>query len=199
MPEGTFRHDDHKFEWTRQEFQDWSNNICARYPDYCVQFHGVGKIEGQENIGSCSQVGIFIRKDLLESLDQEISECTEETEKNDDQNNETENNDAQVSDSQKSQGYQLVHSVAYPFFRDTRTRHEKILEECKYHVNRFQWIDFYFNYESDRIEIPFKHIIDACWEITDDFEEIQPIIVNNFQTEKDLVIFPPNESDREDE
>ena len=181
MPEGTFRHDDHKFEWTRQEFEDWANNICVRFPDYCVQFHGIGKLEGRESVGSCSQLGLFIRKDLLQSVDHEISENTE--------NNNT----------QKTNSYQLIHSVTYPFFRDIRTKHEKILEECQYHVNRFRWIDFYFNYESDRIEIPFKHITDACWEITDDFDEIRTIIMNNFQTEKDLVIFPPNESDREDE
>ena len=36
-----FRHPDHRFEWTRQEFQDWANGIVARF-GYRVRFVAVG-------------------------------------------------------------------------------------------------------------------------------------------------------------
>jgi len=29
--DATFRHDDHKFEWTRKEFQKWCDEICMLY------------------------------------------------------------------------------------------------------------------------------------------------------------------------
>ena len=43
--EGPFRHWDHKFEWTRSEFQNWVQTcIVDKYPDYIVErFDGLGK------------------------------------------------------------------------------------------------------------------------------------------------------------
>src|SRR5205085_11987483 len=38
---GHFRHPDHRFEWTRQEFHDWANDIAARF-HYAVRFVAVG-------------------------------------------------------------------------------------------------------------------------------------------------------------
>lgn len=40
LEEGKFRHDDHKFEHTREQFTDYCQNICKRYPNYYVQFEG---------------------------------------------------------------------------------------------------------------------------------------------------------------
>lgn len=186
MKPGTFRHDDHKFEWTRQEFEDWSHHICARFPDYCVQFHGVGKPPGgHENLGSCSQLGLFIRKDFLGSLENHKTE---------------ENVEVSVPVAQEiieSEDYQLIHSVDYPFFHDTRQRHEKIFDECSYHLGRFRWMEEqYFNYEADRYEIPLKHVANSCWEITDDVDEIRNAVKDKLHVENDFVIFPPNESEK---
>lgn len=179
MEDGKFRHDDHKFEWTRQEFQDWCKNICVRYPDYCVQFDGVGEAPAdQKHLGYCSQIGIFTRNDFLAAVEE---------------NSEGEIDSKPSENKDNADGYKLVHSVDYPFFRDTRQRHEKLLEEIQYHVNRFRWIDTYYNYETRRIEIPMKLVTSACWEITDCVDEIRPIIKNNFETENDLIIFPENE------
>ncbi|XP_046474305.1 uncharacterized protein Hen1 isoform X1 [Neodiprion pinetum] len=55
-----FRHPDHKFEWTRAQFQDWANNVILLYPDYEVSFHGIGAgPPGTEMLGSCSQMAVF--------------------------------------------------------------------------------------------------------------------------------------------
>lgn len=61
-PEQIFRHNDHRFEWTRQEFQDWCNTQAEHYK-YSVSFDGVG-ILGQEvtEVGHCTQIAVFIRQ-----------------------------------------------------------------------------------------------------------------------------------------
>uniref|UniRef100_A0A8C6Z357 Small RNA 2'-O-methyltransferase n=1 Tax=Nothoprocta perdicaria TaxID=30464 RepID=A0A8C6Z357_NOTPE len=57
-----FRHPDHKFEWNRAEFQSWALNIARSY-DYSVEFTGVGPPPtGMEEVGFCTQIGVFIRK-----------------------------------------------------------------------------------------------------------------------------------------
>jgi 2-polyprenyl-3-methyl-5-hydroxy-6-metoxy-1,4-benzoquinol methylase len=67
-PEQEFRHWDHRFEWTRQEFQDWymllmrCNEICKEY-NYQVVFDGVGVIDDTQTCGTCSQIAVFTRLD----------------------------------------------------------------------------------------------------------------------------------------
>ncbi|NWH47291.1 HENMT methyltransferase, partial [Fregata magnificens] len=57
-----FRHPDHKFEWNRAQFQSWALETARRY-DYSVEFTGVGHPPtGMENVGFCTQIGVFIRK-----------------------------------------------------------------------------------------------------------------------------------------
>jgi 3' terminal RNA ribose 2'-O-methyltransferase Hen1 len=55
---GRFRHPDHRFEWTRQEFQDWANGIGARF-GYAVRFLPVGVVD--EKVGPPTQMGVFQR------------------------------------------------------------------------------------------------------------------------------------------
>ncbi|CAI6352272.1 unnamed protein product [Macrosiphum euphorbiae] len=63
-----FRHYDHKFEWTRKQFKEWAKKITTRYPEYSVQFDGIGAgPSGTENIGCCSQMALFYRKDMTTS------------------------------------------------------------------------------------------------------------------------------------
>ena len=50
------RHDDHRFEWTRQQFEDWSNTIGEKY-NYQVEIFPIG--DEVENIGAPSQMAIF--------------------------------------------------------------------------------------------------------------------------------------------
>jgi 3' terminal RNA ribose 2'-O-methyltransferase Hen1 len=53
---GRLRHPDHRFEWTRQEFQDWATGIGSRF-GYTVRFFGVGPEEGE--LGTPTQMGVF--------------------------------------------------------------------------------------------------------------------------------------------
>lgn len=177
-----YRHYDHKFEWTRAEFEDWCNHICMRFPDYCVQFHGIGNPpEGSEMLGCVSQMGLFIRKDFIESLERAEDEIEAVTE---------ESRDEPVFE---SADYKLIHSVKYPFFRDTRSLDEKILDECKYHVQRLQSEDDFFNFDDNRYEIPIETIAACCWQVSEDSAAIGRIIKENFETEQAFIILSPLE------
>ncbi|NXG65547.1 HENMT methyltransferase, partial [Hemiprocne comata] len=57
-----FRHPDHKFEWNRGQFQSWALEAASRY-NYSVEFTGLGHPPtGMENVGFCTQIGVFVRK-----------------------------------------------------------------------------------------------------------------------------------------
>jgi len=57
---GGFRHWDHKFEWTREEFHAWCESVVAKYPNYEFELDGVGEpTEGNAHVGHCSQIAIF--------------------------------------------------------------------------------------------------------------------------------------------
>lgn len=58
MVEGQSRHADHRFEWTRAEFQLWANGVASSH-GYSVEFHGVGEEDAER--GCSSQMGIFRR------------------------------------------------------------------------------------------------------------------------------------------
>lgn len=60
LPQGKFRHYDHRFEWARSDFQDWSNKVASQF-GYTVTFDGVGT--EHEELGTPTQAGIFIRND----------------------------------------------------------------------------------------------------------------------------------------
>jgi 3' terminal RNA ribose 2'-O-methyltransferase Hen1 len=56
LPAGKFRHKDHRFEWTRAEFQSWAHGIAERFA-YAVRFLQVGPEDA--SVGSPTQMGIF--------------------------------------------------------------------------------------------------------------------------------------------
>ena len=60
MHEGTLRHDDHRFEWTRSQFENWANAVCENH-NYKVDFSTVGEVD--EKVGAPSQMGVFTRAD----------------------------------------------------------------------------------------------------------------------------------------
>jgi 3' terminal RNA ribose 2'-O-methyltransferase Hen1 len=59
LPAGKMRHKDHRFEWTRAEFQTWSNTIAKRF-GYSVRFLPIGPEDSV--VGSPTQMGIFNRQ-----------------------------------------------------------------------------------------------------------------------------------------
>jgi 3' terminal RNA ribose 2'-O-methyltransferase Hen1 len=55
---GGLRHRDHRFEWTRAEFQQWATRVAQQY-GYVVDFRAVGPED--PHLGSPTQMGIFTR------------------------------------------------------------------------------------------------------------------------------------------
>ncbi|MGJ5813256.1 3' terminal RNA ribose 2'-O-methyltransferase Hen1 [Paludibaculum fermentans] len=56
LPEGRLRHGDHRFEWTRAEFNTWAQATAARF-GYQVRFEPVGPVDAQH--GAPSQMALF--------------------------------------------------------------------------------------------------------------------------------------------
>jgi 3' terminal RNA ribose 2'-O-methyltransferase Hen1 len=53
---GHFRHSDHRFEWTRAEFEGWARERAAKY-GYSVEFRPVGEVDTV--VGAPTQMGLF--------------------------------------------------------------------------------------------------------------------------------------------
>ena len=60
LPAGRFRHRDHRFEWTRAEFQAWAERVASRY-GYALRVLPVGSADPA--LGPPTQMGLFVRLD----------------------------------------------------------------------------------------------------------------------------------------
>jgi len=58
LPAGQFRHRDHRFEWTRKQFQEWARTVATRF-NYTVRFVPVGPEDAE--VGPATQMGVFTR------------------------------------------------------------------------------------------------------------------------------------------
>lgn len=55
---GQFRHPDHRFEWSRRDFRNWSESVAARF-GYRVTFEGIGTED--PDVGAPTQMAVFKR------------------------------------------------------------------------------------------------------------------------------------------
>lgn len=55
---GKFRHRDHRFEWTRAQFERWANKVAERH-GYAVAFVPIGPED--DEVGAPTQMGVFTR------------------------------------------------------------------------------------------------------------------------------------------
>lgn len=58
LPAGTLRHRDHRFEWTRAEFEAWASTVADRH-GYAVGFSGIG--DEDPELGAPTQMAVFTR------------------------------------------------------------------------------------------------------------------------------------------
>lgn len=58
LPAGQFRHRDHRFEWSRAEFEEWAKGVAGRF-DYAIRFLPVGPADAA--VGAPTQMGVFTR------------------------------------------------------------------------------------------------------------------------------------------
>ncbi len=60
LPAGKFRHKDHRFEWTREQFQVWAKGVAGRF-GYTAKFLPVGPEDA--TVGAPTQMSVFVRSD----------------------------------------------------------------------------------------------------------------------------------------
>ncbi|MDX1573767.1 MAG: methyltransferase domain-containing protein [Methylophaga sp.] len=60
---GQYRDPDHKFEWSRQKFRQWSLGVARRH-SYQVSFAGIG--EDEPGLGQPTQVAIFTKNEAID-------------------------------------------------------------------------------------------------------------------------------------
>jgi 3' terminal RNA ribose 2'-O-methyltransferase Hen1 len=58
LPAGKMRHRDHRFEWTRAEFEGWARGAAERH-GYAVRFVPIGEVD--DALGAPTQMGVFAR------------------------------------------------------------------------------------------------------------------------------------------
>ncbi len=58
LTEEKLRHRDHRFEWTRQEFQDWANRVAKKFA-YRVEIDGIGDVDPE--VGTPTSMGVFVK------------------------------------------------------------------------------------------------------------------------------------------
>lgn len=68
-----YRNHDHKFEWTRKQFNQWATDLATRH-NYSVDFSGVGGFADVEP-GFASQIAVFRRG--LPSLGDDVPEIVD--------------------------------------------------------------------------------------------------------------------------
>lgn len=104
------RHWDHRFEWTRGQFQAWCTDVARTY-GYSVYFSGVGQAPpGHHHLGFCSQMAIFEKANpWLESLHHTVKDT--------------------------GGRYELVFEFVFPTLQDKHCRDAMLLFEVQFLVD----------------------------------------------------------------
>ncbi|CAJ0883726.1 12229_t:CDS:2 [Entrophospora sp. SA101] len=120
--EATLRIEDHRFEWTRQEFQDWCNSGASKY-NYSVEFTGVGRLKTSDPaVGFATQIAIF--KDLLPGSKPMLSTFDRK--------------------------YEHVKHIVFPFYEEPEKSVPEILEVIHYYMKYLcNKIKYYFSDDDD--------------------------------------------------
>ncbi len=59
LPAGQFRHPDHRFEWSREQFQNWARGVAEKFK-YSVAFKSIGPVDPE--VGPPTQMAVFTEK-----------------------------------------------------------------------------------------------------------------------------------------
>ncbi|CAI9579951.1 unnamed protein product, partial [Staurois parvus] len=125
-----FRHPDHKFEWSREEFQSWAFKV-ARHFNYTVEFSGVGKPPPEhEEVGFCSQIALFMK-------------------------NYTESEESINIKKQYKSIYKTVLHVVYPSLQEEKYLRRAVLNVALLHADRMKnsLLDSHRNREENKQDI----------------------------------------------
>ncbi|KAL9546958.1 hypothetical protein MBANPS3_006415 [Mucor bainieri] len=122
-PESIFRHDDHKFEWTRKEFESWCEAGAKKY-NYSTEYHGIGLLHqkyDQLEHGHCTQACVFVRsKDAVLPASDQTAHGTP---------------------------HQLLKHIEFPYYNEETPPQDKVMEELDHYIEVLCKADNYMNRE----------------------------------------------------
>lgn len=150
-----FRHWDHKFEWTRQEFSEWCKAVIRQYPDYKYEIKGVGNgPTGSEHLGCCSQMAIFTNQNFHHQHRPSLEQCS---------------------------SYSLIDKYYYPAkIGNKLSREESIAMSAEYYIRRYGNCQLK-DEDEDTVMLPLKMILNFTemrqYECTD--KELRALLTNN--------------------
>ena len=147
-----FRHWDHKFEWTQQEFQFWcQSEILDKFTDYELIFYGgLGQPpEHYSNVGYCTQTAFFKKKQISSIKNtnkyEDYLTCLKKANymnrQSKSQNSQEKIQLAPYFDSNQFENtnYRLISFTRYPFdsfeFDNIESRNQAIINEICYLIN----------------------------------------------------------------
>lgn len=214
--ENGFRHEDHKFEWTRAQFVDWlviiSNaiqstitsidyfilfdlnralNICQRYPMYRVAFGGIGSPpDGMDwpAIGDCTQYACFVQKHLVDLLHQPEHPDDQYENEAESTESETSTTDTTVVYPIEKFPYKFLFSYEFPAYVETRSHVEVVMDSVKYFITRNS-IDESRFLDEDRnaLVIPVSDLFVCVHEAASE-AELRNIIEKEYVLENDCIV-----------
>jgi len=184
-----FRHDDHKFEWTRKEFEKWADEICSTYPKYSVLFLGVGPgPEGTEAQGCVSQLAVFLRSDMQKL----VSDWNGGVEI------EPSNDPFEIKADVDPSPYKLINHIEYPYLKDSRDANQQILDDAKWHLQRYRRI---YSMDEDKempYKVPLETILKHVSPLAQSKEHLRTILFNDgFTMVNDMIQIPHDSSSSE--
>lgn len=142
LPPGKFRHWDHKFEWSRKEFQLWCDKIVCEFINYEYRIEGI--CEGPEetkHLGCVSQMAIFEKREGFN----------------------TNVKDSLYASRIQPGSYTLIHRVEFPNYTEKRTPDEIVLHEFNFYVNTYLFsrsmVNQYEEAETKEVIIPLDGIL----------------------------------------
>jgi hypothetical protein len=163
LEKGKFRHWDHRFEWSRQEFKEWCDRMCSKYPSYTFKIEGIGPGPPRfAHLGHVSQMAVF-RKNVsfVDICKDEIS--------------------VKMLKLEENHCYELITTEEYPFFKDPAPIGEQILREFKTFLNLFIFTSSYLDEleleEKTEITYPLNFIKDiSCMPKVSDVNLIRTVL-----------------------
>ncbi|XP_064650112.1 small RNA 2'-O-methyltransferase-like [Lineus longissimus] len=190
------RHWDHKFEWNREDFKTWCENIAMKY-NYIVEYQGIGAPPpGKEHIGCCSQMAVF--ESCLANQADEWCYGMDHSQRSSASGNPAE-----------QFPYELISDWQHPFQKDTVSLEQKIIWEAEYvmsflareHQNEEQSLD------ENHMPIDLNHMLQfrKLKEYCDDINILRDVLQNSgyhLTSNKHSVlykIYPDTDDEPEDE
>ena len=166
--EGPFRHWDHRFEWSRSEFRRWIDDaVLGEFPEYAVEITGVGTSAKRPEVGFCTQIAVFKRRDFALAADngELLNEDDEDVYED-------------VTEDAAEFPYKILQRHVYPFRPDTRSTWQKFADDMLYQVRERAVYSAAWE-EGNDVDVALDDVIENVDDIEFDMEDIVKLLEEN--------------------